>query len=322
MATERDPFDDLRLPQVPLAVDPAFAARLRRLLEAALTAPPDPETDVTMTDPSTTTTAAATIGSTTLVPYLAVAGAPAAIDWYRDVFGAIETLRFVGDDGRIGHAELTIGDAKIMLADEYPEIGVVGPTTLGNTSVALHLEVVDVDHTYGRAIEAGAVSLTEPGDQTHGNRNATITDPFGHRWMISQPIDADRIEAAKATDTRNVGFTVTDRTPVEPGYLVLHSADIPRSTAFFGALFGWEALQGQHGGHIANTKFPMGLAGPVEGRSTTVYFRVDDIAPYAARVVELGGRVLQQTEYDSGGNAECEDDQGYRFDLWKPAPGY
>jgi len=116
VATDRDPFDDLRLPQVPLAVDPAFAARLRRQIEAALHPTPDPENEATMTDTSTTS-ATATIGRTTLVPYLAVTGAAAAIDWYKDVFGAIETLRFVGDDGRVGHAELTIGDAKIMLND-------------------------------------------------------------------------------------------------------------------------------------------------------------------------------------------------------------
>ncbi len=146
-----------------------------------------------MSTAESSATAAATVAPTqALVPYLAVAGAAEAIDWYRDVLGAIETTRFVGDDGRVGHAELTIGTAKIMLADEFPEMDVVGPSTLGGTTVALHLEVVDVDYSHQRAVAAGATSVREPADQGHGNRNATILDPFGHRWMLSQVINAER----------------------------------------------------------------------------------------------------------------------------------
>ena len=128
-----------------------------------------------------------TIVQSPLSPYLMVAGAADAIDWYREVFGAIETTRFVGDDGRIGHAELLIGRAVLMLADEYPELDLVGPIARGGTSVSLHLEVA-VDDTYARAMAAGASSVRGPEDQFHGNRNATIIDPFGHRWMLSQPI--------------------------------------------------------------------------------------------------------------------------------------
>ena len=318
---ERDPFEDLRLPQVPLAVDPAFAARLRARIEAALhpTTPPTehPGQETTMSDTSAEVRSA-------LVPYLAVAGAAAAMDWYRDVLGAIETTRFVGDDGRIGHAEMTIGAAKIMLSDEYPEIGVKGPLTLGGSPVMLHLEVVDVDHTHRQAVDAGATSLRPPGDQGHGNRNATIVDPFGHRWMISQPIDADRTATAEAAGTGTGGFTASGRPPAEPGYITMHMADPARGEAFFSELFSWQVERGgQGGGHIANTKFPMGITGENdEGRAVTLYFRVDDIEPFAAKVEELGGRVLARNDYESGGNAECEDDQGYRFDLFKPAPGY
>lgn len=341
------PFTALRLPNTPLAPRPGFVGELRRRLEAALppTDLPTPTTAQETTTMSTTETPTATeasgaepaAGSTSpLVPYLAVADAVAALDWYRDVFGAVEITRFVGDDGRVGHAELVIGNARLFLADEHPEIDVVGPIARGGTSVTMHLEVVDVDHSHQRAVDAGATSLRPPDDQGHGNRNATITDPFGHRWMLSQPIDADRTTTAQATpkadDSTSVGgWTVTGRRPVEPGYLVMHTVDLARAQSFFGRLFDWEITEGgAGGGHVANTRFPLGLAPPGDDAaarlagpsSTTINFRVDDIATYADRVVELGGQVLARNEYPSGGNASCVDDQGYQFDLWKPAPGY
>ncbi|WCO68469.1 VOC family protein [Iamia majanohamensis] len=328
-----DPFDVLRLPTTPVAPDPRFAAALRARLEEALAPePPDPDTvpaislrggdTVTTTEPTTTHA---------LTPYLAVHDAAAALDWYRDVLGAIETSRFVGDDGRVGHAEITIGGARVMLADEYPEAGVHGPRHFGGTSVTLHLEVVDVDHSFALAVREGAEVEREPSDQFHGNRNALVRDPFGHRWMLNQPIDAVRADAAADADPGDFGdvreYAVTGRRPVEPGYITMRTGDLERARTFFGALFAWEVEPGslEGGGHIANTRFPMGFfqaEGPAEGGPVTLYFRVDDIEPYAARVEELGGQVLTRNQYPSGGNAECVDDQGFRFDLFQPAPGY
>lgn len=290
---------------------------------------------MTDTDPSTNTPSATgqQAAASVLVPYLAVTGGAAAIDWYRDAFGAIETSRFMGDDGRIGHAELSIGTARVMLSDEYPEIGVTGPATLGGTSVTLHLEVVDVDYTHRQAVAAGATSQRPPADQGHGNRNATIVDPFGHRWMLSQPIDAGRATAAAqegGVGGNGADWKVTGRTPVEPGYLTFPTKDLARARSFYGALFDWEIEDGNvpGGGHIANTRFPMGIRETTadddgtSGQSTTVYFRVDDIETYATKVEELGGQVLSRNDYDSGGNAECHDDQGERFDLFRPNAGY
>lgn len=336
---EEAPFEGLRLPATPLAPRPGFSAELRRLMEAALRPnDPDPtralEARTMSSTENTVTTATDTDAPSPLVPYLAVAGAAEAIDWYRDVLGAIEVMRFVGDDGKVGHAEIVIGDAHCYLADEFPEIDVIGPVARGGTSVTLHLQVVDVDDTYGRAEGAGAAGLRPPGDQGHGNRTATIIDPFGHRWMLSQPIDAARTATAEAeTGAGGNGqdWTVTARRPIEPGYLVMHTTDLDRAQAFFGQLFDWEfEVGGAGGGHVANTRFPLGLAPPGDDgadrlgspSSTTVYFRVDEIEHYATRVVELGGHVLARSAYDSGASAECVDDQGYRFDLWKPAPGY
>ena len=123
-----------------------------------------------------------------LVPYLAVHDGAAALAWYVDALGAVETMRFPMDDGRVGHAELRIGGAVLYLADEYPEIGHVSPRTLGGASSSLHLTVDDVDAVFARAIAGGATSLREPADQPHGSRQGGLVDPFGHRWILSQPL--------------------------------------------------------------------------------------------------------------------------------------
>ena len=327
-----DPFLSLRQPVAPLAPRPDFAESLRARMQAALT-PTDPNEPNDANERTRAMSSTTTITETTLVPYLSVRDGVAALAWYTEVFGAIETLRYVDDnDGRVGHAELTIGGGRFNLADEYPEMDIVGPATLGGTSVALMLDVVDVDHTYGRAIEGGATSPRPPEDQAHGHRTATVIDPFGHRWLLSQELAAPTTTSISPTEEQLVdagsSWTITHRRPVEPGYLTMHVGDGDRASAFFGSLFAWEVESGNAGegfGHIHNTTFPMGFAPAGDGpgaEAVTVYFRVDDIEPYAERVVELGGQVLARTQYDSGGNAECVDDQGFRFDLFQPAPGY
>jgi uncharacterized glyoxalase superfamily protein PhnB len=318
-----DPLRALFRGVEPVDPRPAFAAELRARIEAALDPVELPERSPTMPD---------TIQATQLItPYLSVSDANAALAYYTEYFGAFEQMRVVGDDGRVGHAEFTIGGARFMLADEYPEIGVVSPTTLGGTPTALHLVVADVDHAYRRAVEGGADGLRPPADQAHGNRNATVVDPFGHRWMLSQPIEALTTEEYAA---REHDFTVTaSRAPVEVGYLTLATPDLVRASRFYGELFGWEVVAGNGGeghGHVANTRLPMGFAPPADGATTApgeagpvvVHFRVDDIERYAARVTELGGTVLSRATSASGGNASCVDDQGLRFDLFQPAPGY
>ena len=125
---------------------------------------------------------------------------------------AVEAIRVVGDDGRVGHAEFTIGGVLFYLAGEYPEYGVISPRTAGATTVTMHLTVADVDATYSRAVAAGARSLSEPADQPHGARHGTIVDPFGHRWMLSQPIETvDTAEYARRM--AGSAFTVTDSDP-------------------------------------------------------------------------------------------------------------
>ena len=120
-----------------------------------------------------------------ITPYLITKGAAAAIDFYSQAFGAVELFRMPQADGRIGHAELKIGDSIIMLADEYPEMQIVGPQTLGNSPVGILLYVEDVDTVFGRAVSLGA-SVNKPlTDQFYGDRSGTVINPFGHKWTIA-----------------------------------------------------------------------------------------------------------------------------------------
>jgi PhnB protein len=116
-------------------------------------------------------------------PYLCVRGGAAAIEFYTEAFGAIELMRLAEPDGWIGQAEIKIGDATIMLSDEYPEMEVQSPQSLGGTPVLIHLYVEDVDALFGRAVAAGAAAKRRPADRFYGDRSGTLVDPFGHRWM-------------------------------------------------------------------------------------------------------------------------------------------
>ena len=141
-----------------------------------------------------------------LSPYLVVDGAAAAIDYYIEVFGAKERMRMGGPDGKIGHAELEIGDALVMLADEYPDMGYVGPKTVGGTPVTISLYVEDADAVYAKALENGATSTREVELQFYGDRSGQFLDPFGHRWSVAThvedvpPDEMERRAAAMATE--------------------------------------------------------------------------------------------------------------------------
>jgi len=122
------------------------------------------------------------------IPYLCCKDASAEIDFCRAAFGAVESMR-MDHDGRVGHAELKIGDATIMLSDEYPEMGVVSPETLGGTPCAIHLYVQDVDTVYAKAVAAGAEVLRPLENQFYGDRGAKLRDPAGHFWLIATHIE-------------------------------------------------------------------------------------------------------------------------------------
>jgi PhnB protein len=124
-------------------------------------------------------------GYHTATPYLIIGGAAAAIEFYKKAFGATELFRFPAPDGKIGHAEIKIGDSPIMLADEYPEMGYKGPQSLGGSPVSLMIYVDDVDTIFNRAVDAGATVKEAVSDKFYGDRIGTLTDPFGHVWHVS-----------------------------------------------------------------------------------------------------------------------------------------
>ena len=120
-----------------------------------------------------------------VTPYLIVDRAAMAIDFYCSVLGASERMRMPWQDGRIGHAELQLGDSIIMLADENPEMDIRGPRTFGGTPVTLHVYVEDADAVFEQAVKAGAKGLREVEDRFYGDRSGQFEDPFGHRWDVS-----------------------------------------------------------------------------------------------------------------------------------------
>src|SRR5437867_13128742 len=115
-------------------------------------------------------------------PYLIVDGAAKAIDFYKRVFGATERMRMPSPGGKIGHAEIKIGDSMIMLADEHPEMGFRSPQSIGGSAVGLALYVEDVDARFNQAIAAGGKVMRPVKHQFYGDRSGTLTDPFGHVW--------------------------------------------------------------------------------------------------------------------------------------------
>jgi len=128
-------------------------------------------------------------GYHTVTPYLYVKGAANAIDFYKRALGAEELMRFPAPDGRIAHAEIRIGDATIMLADEHPEMGVLGPQSRGGTTVGFAIYVEDVDQRVAKAVAAGAKIDRPVKNQFYGDRSGTLTDPFGHQWTIATHVE-------------------------------------------------------------------------------------------------------------------------------------
>lgn len=256
-----DPFESLGQAIEPQAMRPSFARSLRNRLAAQLRLESEiPEVPLTrrspMTStpppaassaPSTSTESTSTVSTSTppsaasvATPYITVAGAARAIEWYTQAFGAAEQFRVADDQGRIGHAELDIGGARIMLSDEHPEFDVVSPATLNGTSVAIHLEVADVDVIYSRAVDAGATALRPPADQAHGARHGTLLDPFGHRWMLSQPVENVSLDeyADRASDD---GYRVERPRPADGGvWSALFYRDARAGIRFLVDVLGFE----------------------------------------------------------------------------------
>jgi PhnB protein len=141
-------------------------------------------------------------GYHTLTPYLAIDGAAEAIEYYTKVFGAKERGRMLAPDGKIGHAELELGDSMLMVSDAFPQATTRPPRELGGTTASVFMYVEDVDAVVQRAVDAGATITMEVADQFWGDRFGSIRDPFGHSWSIATHIEdvspEEMTERAKA----------------------------------------------------------------------------------------------------------------------------
>lgn len=143
-------------------------------------------------------------GMHSLTPHLVCAGASDAIAFYAKAFGAVETARLAGPDGRLMHAAVTIGDSTLMLVDEMPEWGALSPRSLNGSPVTVHLYVEDADATFARAVAAGATVTMPIDDAFWGDRYGKVVDPFGHHWSIAtatRHVSMDEAKAAMAAMT-------------------------------------------------------------------------------------------------------------------------
>lgn len=142
-----------------------------------------------------------------LGPYITVDDGAAALEFYRRAFGAVELSRMADENGRIGHAELRIGDGVLMLSDEFPEYGARAPKTIGGSPVMLHLYVEDADAVVASAEAAGATVDEPVADQFYGDRGGKLTDPFGHRWWIATRVEEVSEEEVKRRAAQLYGMS-------------------------------------------------------------------------------------------------------------------
>ena len=261
--------------------------------------------------------------------------AAAALDFYVDAFGAVEHHRLVGDDGRIGHAEIVIGTSRIMLADEYPEIDSVSPTTRGGLDESFTVEVPDVDAVVrtcgrsGRDIErAGRRPVLRP-PQGIGARSvrpsvgAQHTDRRLRRRHRATPAAGSR--ARRATNSIEHGHQVKQHDTRRPVLLHAAGADLAKAQAFFGAVLGWQfPTDADTRAHVGNISAPRAAGSGRAGRSTRaqLWFVVDDIHAAVARSASSAAPPRTPVLYDSGWAADCVDDQGTTFNLSVPAAKY
>jgi uncharacterized glyoxalase superfamily protein PhnB len=298
-----DPFEVLREPVTPVDPDPDFAGRLRLRLTREVFAP----TGGTMSQTAPVQVEREPAWPPALTPYIVVSDARRAMDWYVEVFGGQRRGEpHVNADGTIGHAEVGIGDGVLMFSEAsslWPNVPVRAPDSPATFSHTLHLDVADVDGTTERARRNGAAVEREPADQPYG-RAAVIVDPFGHRWMLMRP--PARATRLRQGDVANVTMTARDTNRAKEFYEAV--LQVPFSEGHPGA-WRTEATT------PALAILPARDAEPAVGLS----YRVDDIAAAVERVRAAGGRADEPVRRPFGMLAECADDQGMTFHLWRPA---
>jgi predicted enzyme related to lactoylglutathione lyase len=299
-----DPFEALREPVTPVDPDPDFAGRLRSRLTREVFASPGG----TMSNQTASVQVEREpAGPPALTPNIVVSDARRALDWYSEVFGAQRRGELhVNPDDTIGHAEVGIGDAVLMLNEAsglWPDVPVRAPESPTTFSHTLHLEVDDVDGTTERARRGGASVEREPTDQPYG-RGSVIVDPFGHRWLLLRP--PARTTRLRQGDVANVTMTARDAHRAKEFYEAV--LQVPFSSGHPGT---WRTDE---------TKPPLGIRPSQDAEpEVQLSYRVDDIAAAVERVRAAGGRAGEPQRRLFGLSAECVDDQGMTFRLWQPA---
>ncbi|MFI0356864.1 VOC family protein [Actinomadura sp. 9N407] len=298
-----DPLEALRAPITPADPDPIFAARLRERVRQALLRPTGDIMDTTTTgDTETTATGTASARKAeirSLTPYLCVDDGRRALGWYARVFGAHpQGEPVMMEDGRLGHAELAVGDSILMLADEWPELDLLAPRTRGGPSQSVYLTVPDVDAVVARAVDEGAGLARPVADYPHG-RNGVITDPFGHRWMITSPTSGPRHG--------------------DIGYVSLWLPDAERATAFYGSVLDWRFAPGSvpEGRQVEGLRQHIGVQGGQDHRTLFLCFAVDDVHEAVHRVRAAGGEAEEPQQEPYGRISMCTDDQGLAFAVYE-----
>jgi predicted enzyme related to lactoylglutathione lyase len=311
-----DPLEALRMPVTPAEPDPFFAARLRERVRQALL---QSSGDIAMTthtetnakaEPERTSPVEARLHSLNL--YLCVDNGRHAIDWYMRALGAQPHGEpVVMEDGRVGHAELAIGDSVLMLADEWPELDLLGPRSRGGPSQSIYLSVPDVDAVVARAVEQGAELARPVADYPYG-RNGVINDPFGHRWMVTSPPAAPSRPRPRHGDV---------------SYASLWLPDVERAAAFYGSVLDWRFVEGttSEGRQVEGLPTQhIGIWGGEDHRTMFLCFAVDDVHEAVRRVRESGGEANEPREEPYGTVSMCTDDQGLAFAVaevpGEPAP--
>jgi uncharacterized glyoxalase superfamily protein PhnB len=308
MNNSHDPLTVLHGDELPVQPDPAFAARLRARLESAVSLPNRTQgvvmsgTETAIAKLNEPTAVAESVPRSAAIPYLSVANARDAIAWYVDAFGASVVGEPIAmDDGRIGHAELAIAGGVLYLADEYPELGLKAPDPQA-CSVSLMLHVADTDATLERARDRGAQVQREP-YENYGARNATIVDPFGHRWMLSGPMTG----------------AVTPIQHGDVGYVSVWTPDADRAAAFYGHVLGWTYDPSAH--QVTNTTQQIGIFGVGGSRTLFCCYAVADLEGARLAIADGGGQPGEVQQFDFGTVLDATDPQGTAFAVYQPAPG-
>lgn len=274
--------------------------------------------------------------------YICVADANAAIDFYREAFGAKENWRLVEQGGKIGHAEIQIGNTTLMLSDEYPDYNTLSPATIGGSPVKIHLDVTDVDSFAERAIRAGATLARPIADQFYGDRSGQLTDPFGYTWIVSTHIRDVSVEemqremdkwtqeqsaksSSEADYVKEPQLRRENRHAVTP-YLTVHQPAelIDFVTKAFGAIEHFRATGSAGGMHaevsIGDSIVMIGGAEHIDPIPTAIHLYVPDVDQAYERALKAGAKSLMPVADQPYGERSggVEDAQGNRWYIATP----